>query len=461
LNPSVCPHCLKPTRASARFCHNCGLTLAASGPQAVGAGFLRPLQPGRVMHAKYIVVSTLGKGGMGTVYLAMQTIASRQRQVVIKEMLDYYDQADPQDEAKARKRFEDEAAILVSLNFTNIPQIFDYFSEAGRNYIVMQFIPGRNLETGLTHEDDQGLQHSGQPYPSENVRSWGIQLCKVLEYLATQNIVHMDIKPANLILDDGGNVWLVDFGTAKAQRTIQPGGQVGLHKLVPQLQSSVFGTSGYAPPEQTQGQVEPRADVYALAATLYHLLTDDDPRDHPFSFPQLTSIDSDLAHSLRLALADQVTQRLSAAQFRQRLEVQPNTLSRQANLGTSPGYKTGYPFTWQDGSVSRSLPDLVQMADLKWVEARGYLYRGQFKRWLEDDLKRNDLARKVSDLIQRYPDQDIGLEAFLHELAPALSQPQFQISPTSWQVGMLNPDTVRRLRLQVMNAGRGCALVEI
>jgi serine/threonine protein kinase len=81
-------------------------------------------------------------------YLARETLANAQRQVVIKEMLDYYDPADPHSAARAHKRFETEAGTLVTLSYAGIPQIFDYFSEGGRNYIVMQFIQGQNLESG-------------------------------------------------------------------------------------------------------------------------------------------------------------------------------------------------------------------------------------------------------------------------------------------------------------------------
>ena len=271
-----CPKCQFDNRAGAVFCSRCGTPLGSAPPGWVA------LQPGQTMKGgTYRIVQPLDKGGMGALYLA-EDVGAFNRLCVIKEMLDYFD--DPynlQEIAKARQRFEDEARVLATLKHSGIPDIYTFFSEQGRNYIVMQFVEGENLEQRLTREG---------PQKREDVARWGVQVCKVLEYLAWMQpnpVVHHDIKPANLILDkNSGEVRLVDFGTAKARLTLQPGGKVGLQK------SSIYGTVGYAPPEQYLGRSEPRSDVYALAATMYHLLTGDDPRDHPFNFPQLAGLPS-------------------------------------------------------------------------------------------------------------------------------------------------------------------------
>jgi len=206
----------------------------------------------------YRIVRSLGKGGMGALYLA-EDVGALNRLCVIKEMLDYFDPNNPQEVARARQRFEDEARVPAALKHPGIPDIYTLFSEQGRNYIVMQFVDGDNLEQRLAREG---------PQKPEDVARWGVQVCKVLEYLARVKpnpVVHHDIKPANLILDkNSGEIRLVNFGTAKARLTLQPGGRVGLQK------SSIYGTVGYAPPEQYQARSEPRSDVYALAATMYH-----------------------------------------------------------------------------------------------------------------------------------------------------------------------------------------------
>jgi len=275
----------------------------------------RPLRPGqRVLN--YTVERLLSRGGMGVIYLAADH-AAFDRTVVIKELLDYFDPADPRAVRAARERFRDEARTLASLRHAGIPQIYTFFSHDVSNYMVLEYIEGQDLEQGLTRVDRQRGQIRGRAYPVQDCVRWGIGLCKVLEYLAgrPEPVTHHDIKPANLVLDaNSGEVRLVDFGTARARLLAQPGGGVGRHK------SSIYGTVGYAPPEQYQGISEPRSDVYALAATLYHLLTDEDPRADPFHFPRLGALPAGLRNALEPALELRVAQRCTAAELRRALE---------------------------------------------------------------------------------------------------------------------------------------------
>ena len=294
-----CPYCGQPNRPSARYCGHCGRTLQA------GRAFIYvPLQPGQLIHDDaYRIVKPLSKGGMGKVYLAEHLQAFKKLRIV-KEMLDYFDPHNPQEAANARKRFEEEARLLARLEHPGIPGIIAYFSKGGRNYIVMEYIEGENLQ--------ERLERSG-PQKSRDVAKWGIALCRILEYLTSLKppVVHHDIKPANIILEKSTrDVRLVDFGTAKARLVRQTGGKVGLKE------SSIYGTEGYAPPEQYQGQSTPKSDVYALAATMYHLLTSDDPGDHPFSFPRLSQVES----IPEKALEPDIHKRINATQFRQALE---------------------------------------------------------------------------------------------------------------------------------------------
>ncbi len=272
----------------------------------------------------YTVIWQLSKGGMGAIYLAKQDIAGTSRTVVIKELLDYFDPANLIEAQKANRRFRDEAITLVSINHPGIPQIYDYFSDSGHNYIVMQYIEGQDLSEGLTRQGASGMHISGKPYPLKDMIRWAIQVCQILEYLGKQSppIIHHDIKPANLIVDHTtGDIRLVDFGTAKARLVAQAGGKVGLQK------SSIFGTQGYAPPEQFSGSSEPRSDVYAFGATLYHCLTDDDPSDHPFDFPKLHILPPDLARAIYRAVESDVTKRSTASELRADLEAAEKALA--------------------------------------------------------------------------------------------------------------------------------------
>ena len=113
--------------------------------------------------------------------------------------------------------------------------------------------------------------------PRAQVLDWAQALCEVLEYLHghTPPVVFRDLKPANIMLDAGGRLMLIDFGIAT--------------RFAPQRIGTTIGTPGYAPPEQYQGLAEPRSDIYALAATLHHLITGRDPtKEAPFSFPPWT-----------------------------------------------------------------------------------------------------------------------------------------------------------------------------
>jgi serine/threonine-protein kinase len=154
---------------------------------------------------------------MGALYLAADTGAF-ERRCVVKELLDYYDPSDPDEARQAQARFEREARLLAELSHPGIPRIYSYFSEAGRHYIVMEYIEGENLERALTHVDADGRTVAARPLAPEEVVRHAVRICRVLEYLAERPtpVIHHDIKPANLIVDrTSGEVRLVDFGTAQ------------------------------------------------------------------------------------------------------------------------------------------------------------------------------------------------------------------------------------------------------
>lgn len=463
-------------RAGAKFCISCGMGLTDTEKVAPPSDATLKFTPsiarktspvqvqiatGRVMNNRYTILRALGKGGMGKVYLASETIANRTRQVVVKEMLEYFDPQDPEGELKAQQRFESEAATLVGLNFASIPQIFDFFSEAGRNYIVMQFIEGRNLEVGLTHLDEEANLVPGKPYPVESVREWGIQISKVLEKLSVLNIVHMDVKPPNLILDKSGDVWLVDFGTAKARWFVGDTGELGIQK------SSVYGTVGYAPPEQYSGKAEPRSDVYALASTLYHLVTNDDPRRHPFSFPRMEELPADIAIALKRALEKDVNKRVTASEFRQLLS--EHSVMHPLERGY-PSTNTHPPFHWQDGTASVEPADLAEAANRYWNEALEYFQGEAWENWFRM-LHRNDILadlaiarQKVRSSARDLPasqDLSAALDSFLRTLDPDMAPAQLYANSSNTsdslaiQFGNLRQDEQKTISLPLENHGSG------
>ncbi len=223
------------------------------------------LNPGETLAGRYLIQEIIGVGGMSAVYRARDMhFPNIVRLVAIKEMIP--NTRDPVVRENIYKHFEREAHILASLRHPAIPQIYDYFIEGNRVYLVLEFVHGKDLETLLN--ETKGF------FPEEQVLTWAIELCDVLDYLHSHKphpVIFRDMKPSNVMINQSGRVVLVDFGIAK----IFQGDRKG----------TMIGTEGYAPPEQYRGEASPLVDIYALGATLHHLLTRQDPRlEPPFSF---------------------------------------------------------------------------------------------------------------------------------------------------------------------------------
>jgi tRNA A-37 threonylcarbamoyl transferase component Bud32 len=226
-----------------------------------------PLAQGQILQNRYRIVRLLGQGGMAAVYLA-QDMQQGNRWVAIKEMIPDPN-AGPQALAQARTQFRREAQVLMSLRHHNLPQVYENFAEGGNEYLVMQYIEGRNL-LDIAATDWQ----QGRTLGEGRVLGWAIQIMDALEYLHGQRpypVLHRDVKPQNIILTPGGELYLVDFGLVKLLDPNNPQTMTALRGL---------GTPEYAPPEQyaTGGtHTGPHSDVFALGATLYHLLTGQPP----------------------------------------------------------------------------------------------------------------------------------------------------------------------------------------
>src|SRR5258705_6059991 len=214
------------------------------------------LAPETVLQSRYRIVRLLGQGGMGAVYEAIDE--RLETTVALKETM-FADE-------RLRKQFEREAKLLAGMHHPALPRVSDHFGEGDGQFLVMQFIPGYDLS--------QMMVRKQAPFPPDQVLNWGDQLLDALDYLHTQDpqIIHRDIKPQNLKLTGRGQIILLDFGLAK--------GQTGGVSVVT-TSASIFGyTPNYAPLEQIQGLgTDARSDIYALGATLYHLLTGVKPPD--------------------------------------------------------------------------------------------------------------------------------------------------------------------------------------
>jgi serine/threonine protein kinase len=210
---------------------------------------------------------------MGAVYEALDRRLDAR--VAIKETLST--------DEHLRKQLEREARMLANLNHPSLPRVSDFFIEGNRAFFVMQFIEGADLARIMAQQPG--------PFPLDSVVAWADQLLDALIYLHSRDrqVIHRDIKPHNLKLTPQGQIALLDFGLARTP-TGENGGPT----------SSAFGyTKQYAPLEQIQDSATgPRSDIYALGATLYHLLTGVKPLD---SVTRGAALDQSLPDPLRPA----------------------------------------------------------------------------------------------------------------------------------------------------------------
>lgn len=202
----------------------------------------------------YNWLQPIGEGGMGAVYLA-EDKRNGNAPCVIKQIK--YEYKDLASQAEMIKICQREADLLRKLNHRGIVKFLDDHYSVEGLYVVMEYIPGQNLDAVIAKEG---------PLDSETVVRIGLQCCDVLEYLhsAEPPIIYRDLKPSNLMLRPDGLVVFVDFGIA---RDFEPKGP-----------ATRVVTSGYSPPEQYFGKPEPRGDLYSLGATMHHLLTGTRPK---------------------------------------------------------------------------------------------------------------------------------------------------------------------------------------
>ncbi len=227
-----------------------------------------PFQSGAVLRGRYKIVELIGQGGMGAVYKA-EDLRLPGRLCAVKEILPEPG-ALSEDLVQMQEQFYREASILARLDHPSLPKVSDYFTENSRELLVMDYVPGRDLKQ-LVDE----ARRQGQFLSEGQILDWADQLCDALAYLHSQEppVLHRDIKPSNIKLTPRNTIKLVDFGLVKVLAADES-------RTVTVVQGR--GTLQYTPLEQyggDTGHTNARTDIYALGATLYHLISGVAPPD--------------------------------------------------------------------------------------------------------------------------------------------------------------------------------------
>ncbi|HXI03770.1 MAG TPA: protein kinase [Candidatus Saccharimonadales bacterium] len=251
-----CPRCSTPVPDDSNYCSACGASVTNPDESPTGAGLTvgvdapaapGSLAPGKIVGNRYRILATIGMGGMGMVYKALDLELSVP--VALKVIRTEY-----VGNEKILERFKKEITIARKVTHKNVARIYDFGESEGVKYISMEYIEGEDLARII--ERDGAI-------PVDKAISILRQCCAALAEAHAQGVVHRDLKPHNVMLDSRGDVHLMDFGIALSQETR------GLTKT-----GAILGTAEYMSPEQAEGKpTDTRSDVYSLGITFYEALT--------------------------------------------------------------------------------------------------------------------------------------------------------------------------------------------
>jgi len=287
-----CPSCQADNEPGATVCRACGASLA--GPQ-----------PGSVVASRYEIVALLGKGGMGMVFKARDRVLD---EIVALKVL----RTDMLESAEMAQRFRGEIRLARKITHKNVCRIHEYGEDGGLRYISMQYVDGVDLKHVLR---TQG------PLPPHDAYAVAQQVCRGLEAIHEEGILHRDLKAANIMRDARGVVRLMDFGIAKEWSAEGAQGMTATGMIV--------GTPEYMSPEQAQGRkLDLRSDLYSMGVVTFELFSGDVPfrgetpiatiikqiqQPPPLDGPEAARLPQALVPILRRALAKSPAERFGSS----------------------------------------------------------------------------------------------------------------------------------------------------
>jgi len=401
----------------------------------------QPLAGGGLLNGKYRLLRILGEGALSQVYLA-ENEAVHKRLCAIKRI------GPPKREVdiKAAGREGEMLAQLNNAGISGVPDIYETFAYNLSFFVVMEFVQGRDLLS----------------WAREQQPGWQAVLTRFIPALETlarlhslpQPITHSDFKPSNILEDNNGHIWLVDFGFADIQRPSRDSSSSGGSSY------QWGGTPRYMPWEQYQRRPTPAADVYAAGISLYQLLVDEETfKTIPkFSLEPISGITTEsylapewppqLKQALLAATTALPEERISARQFVELL------------LSCLPTSGSGTPLTLQGGIQLIRPEDFAALADRQWEVALRLFREGTLFRWLRDGLFRDDLAQEVLKIQKHTGEVNEALEAILHVLDKQLPHPIIRCLPDSLTPAPLGLQPLRQ-QVTLSNAGRGYTKVTL
>ncbi len=259
-NQVQCPQCLAYNPEDSQFCNKCGLTLEISqdtltsplAAKETESGYIY-FAPGDQFADRYMIIEEIGRGGMGVVYKAEDKILGIK--VALKIIHPLYSSS-----ANMVRQFKKETLLARSISHENVIRIHDIGVKDNINYISMDYIKGQNLK--------EFIRVSGA-LATKTAITITKQICDAIDAAHRKGVIHLDLKPQNIMVDNNGNVYTMDFGLARS--VVSP---------ATRLSKKIMGTPAYMSPEQAKGEeTDHKSDIYSIGIIMYEMFTGTLPYD--------------------------------------------------------------------------------------------------------------------------------------------------------------------------------------